>query len=55
MLEQFPNLSLTLAHARDTSDNKTLGPAIGFTLPLWNRNRGGIAVAKATREQLRAE
>lgn len=55
VLEQFPNLSLGLAYARDTSDNKTLGPAIGFTLPLWNRNRGGIAVAKATREQLHAE
>jgi len=28
---------------------------VGFTLPLWNRNRGGIAIASATREQLRAE
>lgn len=33
----------------------TLGPQIGFTLPLWNRNRGGIAVARATRAQLHAE
>jgi outer membrane protein TolC len=55
ILEQFPNLSLTLASARDTSDNRTIGPAIGFTLPLWNRNRGGIATATATREQLKAE
>jgi outer membrane protein TolC len=55
ILEQFPNLSLTLASARDTSDNRTIGPAIGFTLPLWNRNRGGIATATATRAQLRAE
>lgn len=55
VLEQFPNLSLTIAGARDTADNKTLGPAIGFSLPLWNRNRGNIAVARATREQLRAE
>src|SRR5579859_2435352 len=47
VLEQFPNLSLTLAGARDTSDNRTIGPAIGFTLPLWNRNRGGIAIATA--------
>lgn len=55
VLEQFPALSLTLAGARDTSGNSTIGPAIGFSLPLWNRNRGGIAVAKATREQLKAE
>ncbi len=55
VLEQFPNLSLTLAGARDTTDNRTIGPAIGFTLPLWNRNRGGIAVAIATRDQLKAE
>ena len=55
VLEQFPTLSLTLTGGRDTSNNYTLGPAIGFTLPLWNRNRGGIAVASATREQLKAE
>jgi outer membrane protein TolC len=55
ILEQFPNLSLTLAGARDTSDNHTIGPAVGFTLPLWNRNRGGIATATASRAQLKAE
>ena len=55
VLEQFPNLSLTLAGARDTANNYTVGPAIGFSLPLWNRNRGNIAIARATREQLKAE
>ena len=55
VLDQFPNLSLTVAGARDTADNYTVGPAVGFTLPLWNRNRGGIAIARATREQLHAE
>ncbi|MCI2053349.1 TolC family protein [Sphingobium sp. JS3065] len=55
ILDQFPNLSLTVASARDTAGNVTLGPQIGFTLPLWNRNRGGIAVARATRAQLHAE
>lgn len=55
VLEQFPNLSLALAGASDTANNKTIGPIIGFTLPLWNRNRGNIAIATATREQLRAE
>ncbi|AYJ85640.1 TolC family protein [Sphingomonas paeninsulae] len=55
ILNQFPNLSLTIASARDTAGNYTLGPQVGFTLPLWNRNRGGIAVVDATRAQLRAE
>ncbi|MFA5962704.1 MAG: TolC family protein [Sphingomonas sp.] len=55
VLDQFPNLSLTMAYARDTADNRTLGPQLGFNLPLWNRNRGGIAIARSTRDQLRAE
>lgn len=55
ILEQFPNLSLTLSGARDTANNYTVGPAIGFGLPLWNRNRGNIAIATATRSQLKAE
>lgn len=55
VLEQFPNLSLTLVSARDTAGNFNIGPQVGFSLPLWNRNRGAIAIATATREQLRAE
>ncbi len=55
VLEQFPTLSLALSGARDTANNRTLGPQVGFTLPLWNRNRGGIAIATATRVQLKAE
>jgi outer membrane protein TolC len=55
VLDQFPMLDLTVNAGRDTGKNVTLGPAIGFTLPLWNRNRGGIAIEKATRAALRAE
>ena len=55
VLDQFPTLDLTINGARDTGGNKLLGPSIGFTLPLWNRNRGGIAVERATREALKAE
>lgn len=55
VLDQFPTLTLAITGTRDTGDNKTLGPAVGFTLPLWNRNRGGIAIAQATREALKAE
>jgi outer membrane protein, heavy metal efflux system len=55
VLEQFPNLSLTIAAARDTAANYTVGPAVGFTLPFWNRNRGAIRITEATRETLKAE
>lgn len=55
VLDQFPALDLTINGSRDTGTNKLLGPAISFTLPLWNRNRGGIAIERATREALSAE
>ena len=55
ILDQFPTLDLTINGTRDTGGNRLLGPAIGFTLPLWNRNRGGIAVERATRAALKSE
>jgi outer membrane protein TolC len=55
ILDQFPSLALNLNFTRDTGGNAILGPTVDFTLPLWNRNRGGIAVERATREQLKAE
>jgi outer membrane protein TolC len=55
ILQQYPLPTVTLARARDTTPVYTKGAALNFSLPLWNRNRGGIAVAKATREQLHAE
>ncbi|MGY2733359.1 TolC family protein [Sphingomonas sp. UYP23] len=55
ILNQFPTLALSVNANRDSAGNQLLGPVIDFTLPLWNRNRGGIAVERATREALRAE
>lgn len=55
VLGQYPRFGITLNRARDTSDVHTFGPAVNFDLPLWNRNRGAIATAKADRAQLRAE
>jgi outer membrane protein, heavy metal efflux system len=55
VLDQFPSLQLTLSRSQDTAGSQTFGPAVNFTLPVWNRNQGGVAVARATREQLRAE
>jgi outer membrane protein, heavy metal efflux system len=55
VLGQYPRLGITLTRARDTSSVQTFGPSVALDLPIWNRNRGVIAVADATREQLRAE
>ncbi|HEX7858059.1 MAG TPA: TolC family protein [Sphingobium sp.] len=55
VLDQFPNLGLTINNNRDTAGNLIVGPAIDFTLPLWNRNRGGIAIERATRAALKGE
>jgi outer membrane protein TolC len=55
VLGQYPRLAITLNRARDTGRVDTFGPAVTLDLPLWNRNRGAIAIAEATREQLRTE
>ena len=55
IINQFPTLDLSINATRDTSKNLTLGPAVSLTLPLWNRNRGAIAVERATRSALKAE
>ena len=55
ILSQFPSLSVGITRAHDTSGDNTVGFGVGLTLPLFSRNRGRIAVARATREQLRAE
>ncbi len=54
VLDQFPTLQLGFTSTRDTTGNKLLGSSVNFTLPLWNRNRGGIAIATATRASLQA-
>ena len=46
---------LTINSGRDSAGNTSAGPAVSFDLPIWNRNRGGIAAARATREALRTE
>lgn len=55
VLAQFPILNLGLSRARDTAGLYTSGFAVGFTLPLFNRNRGNIAIEQATRERMRIE
>lgn len=55
ILRQYPAFTLGVNRARDTSDVRTLGFTVNLTLPLFDRNRGAIATARATREQLYAE
>lgn len=52
VLAQFPSLNLGLTRARDTSGIYTSGFGVTMTLPVFDRNQGAIAVAKATRKQL---
>lgn len=55
ILAQFPALNLGLTRARDTAGLQTRGFTLGLTLPVFNRNRGSIAIESATRAKLRAE
>ncbi len=52
ILAQFPALNIGFNTARDTSAVYTNGLDIGITLPLFGRNRGNIAIERATRQQL---
>lgn len=54
-LSAFPAPNLTINSSRNESGNRFIGPAIGLSLPLWNRGRGTIAVAEATGEALQAQ
>jgi outer membrane protein TolC len=55
ILGQFPALLIGLTGGRDVSDVRTLGPQVTMDLPIFNRNQGNIAVARATRAQLHDE
>ena len=55
VLAQFPMFSLGYAASQDNSRVRNGGPAVTFDLPIFDRNQGNIAIAKATRRQLRDE
>jgi outer membrane protein TolC len=55
ILAQFLPISLGAAGGRDTSGINSAGPQVTLTLPLFNRNRGGIAEAAASRAALAAQ
>lgn len=55
ILGQFPSLSIGLTRARDTAGLDTIGLGVSLNLPIFNRNRGAIAIETATRARLNTE
>ncbi|HEY3584534.1 MAG TPA: TolC family protein, partial [Casimicrobiaceae bacterium] len=55
VLAQFPAITVGLTRARDTSDIHTSGFSVGLSLPLFDGNRGQIAIERATRQKLHDE
>lgn len=55
LIAQFPGFTFGPTRSRDTSNVNTAGIALGITLPIFNRNRGNIAIEEATRDKLRIE
>ena len=52
VLAQFPALTLGFNRARDTSGIYTTGFNLALSLPIFNGNRGNIAIEKASRQRL---
>jgi outer membrane protein TolC len=55
ILAQFPAISVGFSRARDTGNVYTSGFSVALSLPLFDGNRGNIAIATATRQRLRDE
>ena len=51
---QYPDLKIGPAYSREEGLDR-LGIVAGVTLPLWNRNRKGIAEAEGTRDEAKQE
>ncbi|OJU90489.1 MAG: hypothetical protein BGO13_05905 [Burkholderiales bacterium 66-5] len=52
ILGQFPTFTVGFTRARDTSHVYTNGFGISLSLPIFNGNRGNIAIEQATRDKL---
>jgi outer membrane protein TolC len=52
VLAQFPKIGLNIGKATDTSDVHTISYGVTVDVPLFDRNQGQVAVARATRQQL---
>jgi outer membrane protein TolC len=52
ILGQFPAMTVGFNHARDTTPIYVAGLIVNLSLPIFNGNRGNIAIGEATREKL---
>lgn len=52
--KQYPDLNLGIS-VEDDRGERSLGPSLGFTIPLWNGNVRGIANADAERSAIAAD
>jgi len=52
ILQQFPDITIGLNRQRDTSRIYSTGSLVSFSIPMFDRNRGNIAVAVTTRQKL---
>lgn len=52
---QFPSLNIGFTKARDSSGIPSQSLGISFNLPVFNGNRGNIAVEQATRQRMHEE
>jgi len=55
ILAQFPGVGVQLSRSRDNSGVNMAGLSVGLRLPIFNRNRGNIAIARASRHVLLAQ
>ncbi len=55
ILAQFPAITVGFVKARDNGNIASAGFSIGLSLPLFDGNRGNIAIERATRQQLHDE
>jgi outer membrane protein TolC len=55
IIEQFPKLNIAPNYTNDTTPVYTVGPTFTIGLPIFDRNRGNIAIERATRQHLRDE
>jgi outer membrane protein TolC len=55
IMSQFPTLTVGFNRARDTSNIYTTGFQINLSLPIFNRNRGNMAIEQSTRQRMKDE
>jgi outer membrane protein TolC len=55
ILAQFPNLIFGVTGGSDNANVRNFGPQVSFTLPIFDRNQGAIAIERATRARLHEE